>query len=181
MARLWRPCGRAISRRAAAAMAWADISCRRWRTTARDVWRADPEFWEPITGSNMTLDWYRNLYKTWGDKLRYLYAGSPRDYLLSAYYNDVVNGKYQTSLAVQEQYQKQMKKMLNELKQITPQFGFFLYPWTTMLHIGGTVHTAVRHQRFYYPTLSGLTMAEWLGDAEKGLIRDANMELIGLK
>ncbi|MBR2562805.1 MAG: pectin acetylesterase [Eubacterium sp.] len=156
----------------------AQLLYRKWRTTARDVWKADQVFWGPIKSSNMALDWYRTLYDTWGDSLHYLYAGSPRDYLLSAYYNDVVNGKYKTNLAVQEQYQKQMKKMLAELKQITPKFGFFLYPFKTRTHIGGTVHTAVRHHWFYHPTPSGISMAEWLGDAEKGMICDLNMELM---
>ena len=159
----------------------AQLLYRKWRTTARDVWKAEPDFWQPIKGSNLTLDWYRKLYDTWGDTLHYLYAGSPRDYLLSAYYNDVVSGKYQTSLAVQEQYQKQMKKMVAELKQLTPHFGIFLYHWKTRLHIGGTVHTAVRHQRYYHLTPSGVSMAEWLGDAEKGMIRDLNMELLQTK
>jgi hypothetical protein len=44
--------------------------------------------------------------------------------------------------------------------------------------IGGTVHTAVRHKRFYFQTPSGITMAKWLGDALEGKVYDVNMDLM---
>ena len=68
----------------------------RWRRTARDVWTAEERVWRSIHGDNITLEWYRQLYKERKDSIRYLYASSVRDYLLSAYYNDVANKTYKT-------------------------------------------------------------------------------------
>jgi len=152
---------------------------RKWRTTARDVWKADQAIWEPIHSSNLTVDWYRKLYSVWGDRLKYLYACSTRDYLLSAYYNDVANKKYATDLDVQIKFNNQMRDMLKDLKAITPRFGMFIYDWANLRGInGGTVHTAVRQKRFFFRTQSGLSMAEWLVDAVSGNVYDANMELM---
>ena len=155
----------------------AQLLYRKWKTTARDVWRANVAFWEPLHSSNLALDWYERLYAIWGDRVRYLYAGSPHDYLLSAYYNDLVSGKYKTDRAVQDLYERQMCGMVRALKKITPRFGIFLYGWPDLRH-GGTVHTAVRHRRFYYRTPAGISMADWLGDAVKGKVDDANRDLL---
>ena len=125
------------------------------------------------------LEWYRNLYQKWGDRLKYLYASSTRDYLLSAYYNDVVNNVYRTDSEVQEDYFRQLKVMIHELKELTPRFGIFLNDWKNLfLTRGGTVHTAVREKQFYHKTRSGEVMADWLSDAVNGKIHDAGMELL---
>ena len=152
---------------------------RRWKTTARDVWKADPEKWECIRSNNLTVDWYRHLYGKYGDRLRYLYAGSVRDYLLSAYYNDVTHKVYSTDAEVQEQFFRQMRTMVRDLKKVTPAFGLFIYDFRNLRFLlGGTVHTAVRQKRFYFHGHSGISMAEWLGEAEKGNIADAGLPLL---
>ena len=150
----------------------------RWRTTARDIWKTDAEVWRPLKGENITLDWYRDLYRRRGDSLNYLYASSVRDYLLSAYYNDVANKVYKTDAEVQELFQKQLRHMVKELKKLTSRFTMFLYDWKNLfLMRGGTVHTAVRHRRFY-TKLDGISMAQWLGEAVDGKLRDVGLELL---
>ncbi|MEE8886360.1 MAG: pectin acetylesterase-family hydrolase [Eubacteriales bacterium] len=152
---------------------------KNWRNTAEHVWKSPACVYEPIHTENITLDWYRNLYSIFGKRLRYLYAGSTRDYLLSAYYNDVVTHKYKTTPAVQERYFHQMQEMVRKLKELNPDFGIFVYRWQSLhLQVGGTVHTAVRHKRFYFRTAGGRSMAEWLGDAVHGIIYDVNMEFL---
>lgn len=151
----------------------------RWQETAREVWKAEEKFWKTIHGPNIMLEWYRNLYQKWGDRLKYLYASSTRDYLLSAYYNDVVNNVYRTDSEVQEDFFRQLKVMIHELKELTPRFGIFLNDWKNLfLTRGGTVHTAVREKQFYHKTRSGEVMADWLSDAVNGKIHDAGMELL---
>ena len=150
----------------------------RWRRTARDVWKAEERVWRSIHGDNITLEWYRQLYKERKDSIRYLYASSVRDYLLSAYYNDVANKTYKTDGEVQEIFREQLKKMVHDLKKLTPRFSFFLNDWKNLfLMRGGTVHTAVRQKRFY-TKLNGISMARWLGDAVEGKLRDVGMELL---
>ena len=159
----------------------AQLLYRRWRSTARNVWKARPQFWEPLRGNNITLDWYRALYREMGEKLQYLYAGSPRDHLLSAYYNDVVNNEFRSDRAALEHFEKQMRNMVLQLKEVTPSFGVFVYPWRSPLHGGGTLHTAVRHPQFYLPTPDGVSMARWLGDAVEGRVYDANLDLLSIR
>jgi hypothetical protein len=154
----------------------------RWKMTARDVWNAEEKIWRAINGPNITLDWYRSLYKKWGDRLNYLYASSVRDYLLSAYYNDVENNTYKTDGEVQEIFFRQLREMVRNLKKLTPRFGIFLNDWKNFfLMRGGTVHTAVRKRHFYHRTRSGVTMADWLSNAVDGRIQDVGLELLKRK
>lgn len=67
-----------------------------WRKIAKRVWGAKPEFWKRIHGSNLTLEWYADLYRQYQDRFQYLYASSTHDFLLSAYQNDMVNQTYVT-------------------------------------------------------------------------------------
>lgn len=148
-----------------------------WRETAQNIWKAEDEIWSSIFTSNITVDWYAQLYRRYGDRLRYLYAGSPRDYLLSSYLNDVLNHDYTTNEEIQALFKKQMQRMLEQLKEITPNFSFFIYNWPNLrFMLGGTVHTAVRHKRFYFKTKALVSMAEWLKDAIEGNLYDVNME-----
>ena len=152
---------------------------RRWKSTIRDLWKAAPERWEAVHTNNLTVDWYRQLYEKYGDTIRYLYAGSVRDYLLSAYYNDVTHKEYSTDREVQEQYYRNMRGMIRDLKKITPAFSMFVYDFRNLRFLlGGTVHTAVRQKRFYFSNHGGPSMAEWLADAERGILCDVGTELL---
>ncbi len=154
---------------------------KNWRKTVRDVWRADERLWRVIHGKNLTVDWYRALHDRYGGRLTYLYASSVRDYLLSAYYNDITKKEYKTDEEVQEKFRKQAVRMARELKEITPQFGMFFYDWKNhRFRLGGTVHTAVRHRRFFYKGKRPASMAQWLYDAAEGRVYDIGMELLGL-
>ena len=151
----------------------------RWRATAREVWKAKEPVWKAIQGPNITLEWYRTLYQKRGDQLKYLYASSVRDYLLSAYYNDVAHRMYKTDAEVQEIFFGQLQEMVWGLKRLTPHFGIFLNDWKNFfLMRGGTVHTAVRKRQFYHRTRAGISMAGWLRDAVNGCIRDVGLALL---
>ena len=152
---------------------------KNWRKTARTIWQAKESFWKVLHTDNITLDWYRNLYAKYGERLRYLYSSSVRDYLLSAYYNDIVNKKYETDADVQKVYFDQLREMVSQLKDITPHFGMFLNEWKIpIITMGGTVHTSVREHYFTVFTQNGISMAKWLSDACEGRVYDVGMELI---
>ena len=90
----------------------------------------------------------------------------------------MANRTYKTDGEVQEIFRLQLKKMVRELKAITPRFSFFLNDWKNLfLMRGGTVHTAVRQRRFYVK-LNGISMAQWLGQAVEGNLRDVGLELL---
>ena len=154
-----------------------------WRDTARDIWRADSVITDAITSPNITCDWYRRLYAAAGDRVRYLYACSTRDYLLSAYYNDVANREFTSDAEIQETFFEQLCVMVEELKSIAPGFSFFINEFPNLMVIkrgmkGGTAHTCVRERIFYIPGPDGISMAGWLSDAVSGKTKDAGMGLL---
>lgn len=152
----------------------------RWRETARDVWGSPERIWSAIHGENLTVEWFRDCYEKFGESIRYLYAGSVRDYLLSAYYSDMLRKEYRTDAEIQEKFFQRMQEMIDALKSITPRFGMFLYDWKNhRFHLGGTVHTAVRHKRFFFKGRRRSSMARWLYDGTRGNIYDIGMELLG--
>lgn len=149
-----------------------------WKRTARDIWKAEPSIYKSIHSNNITLDWYETLYKKYKDSIRYLYASSTHDYLLSAYYNDIVRKTYLTNSDVQEVFFEQLKDMVSGLKVMSPNVGIYLNNWKNLIVIypglrGGTVHTAVRHLNFYSKLNVNTSMAQWLYDAVNGNVYDA--------
>lgn len=152
----------------------------KWRRTARDVWGAPERIWKSIHGDNLTVEWFRACHRTLGNRVRYLYAASVRDYLLSAYLSDMMRKEYRTDAEIQQIFFEQSKDMIRDLKNITSPFGIFLYNWKNhRFHLGGTVHTAVRHGRFYFKGLRPASMAQWLSDATEGRIYDIGLDLLG--
>lgn len=152
---------------------------KNWRKTAKNIWQCKESIWKPIRSDNITLDWYKDLYEKHGDRFRYLYSSSVRDYLLSAYYNDIINKRYVSDSLVQEEYFRQLKEMVAELKKLTPHFGIFLNEWKIpLITMGGTVHTSVRELHFTLFSQNGITMAEWLKDATDGKVYDVGLDLI---
>ena len=152
---------------------------KNWRKTAKNIWQCKESIWKPIRTSNITLDWYKDLYDKHGERFRYLYSSSVRDYLLSAYYNDIINKKYKSDSLVQEEYFRQLQEMVAELKKLTPHFGIFLNEWKIpLITMGGTVHTSVREPHFTLFSQNGITMAKWLKDATDGKVYDVGLDLI---
>lgn len=149
-----------------------------WKKTAKDIWGAPNDIYSSLSSENITLDWYKRLYSEYGGRLTYLYASSTRDYLLSAYYNDVINHKYKSEPLIQDEFHKKMREMLGQLKDITSRFGLFIYRWPALQMPSGTVHTCVRHKRFYLKNLSGISMADWLMNAVNGTVYDVGMDFI---
>ena len=158
----------------------AQLLYRGWKRTLRDVWKARRELWMGVSGRNVTVDWYRGVVVRKGSRFKYLYAGSIRDYLLSAFYNDVTNKIYGTDSQMQEEYYRQMKKMIADLQNLTPDFHFFLYDWHRPLSMykGGTIHTAVRQPEFTLRTQDDVTMAYWLYECVEGRPFDVGMQLL---
>ena len=156
------------------------LTFRRWRSTIRDVWKADERFWKPSKSGNLMLDWYRELHAKKGDSLRYLYAGSTHDYMLAAYYNDMTNGLPRTDEEVQRRFCSQYRQMVMKLRETIPDMTFFIHDIRNMFSHGGTVHTALRRPEFFHRNASGDTMARWLRDALDGNAYNVGTELLNL-
>ena len=158
----------------------AQLLYKNWKHTIRDVWNARPELWEGVNGRNLALEWYRGVCPRQGGRFRYLYSGSVRDYLLSAFYNDVTNKVYDTDSQIQDHYYRQMQKMIAELRKLDPDFHFFLHDWHRPLSMykGGTIHTVVRQPEFTLRTQDDVTMAYWLSECVEGRPFDVGMQLM---
>lgn len=151
-----------------------------WRHTFKDVWNIDMNVLAPIHSSNPTCDWYEALTSKYGSGLRYLYASSTRDYLLSTFLNDVETGEFSTDESAQAEFFKQLQNMARRLGSMSAPINFFFYDWTNPLLTkgGGTVHTAVRQPYFYLKSTNGISMAKWLFDAVCGRCYDVGTELL---
>ena len=155
----------------------------KWRETAQNIWHAKPALCDAITSPNITLDWYRRLYEQKGDSIRYLYASSTHDYLLSAYYNDIINKDFTSDAEIRKAFHELLLKMLDGLKELTPSFTFYLNEFPNIMVMkkgmkGGTAHTAVREKFFFLPGAEGVSMAKWLSDCVEGECRDVGMGLL---
>lgn len=152
---------------------------KEWRRTMRDVWKVPPCLWKEIHTTNVTLDWYRALCERRGSRFRCLYASSTRDYLLSAFYNDMTNQVYDTNSDVQDHFEKQLRHMVRELKKLSPDFGIFINARKRpVMTKGGTIHTMVRQPEFWIPGRDGVTQAKWLSDAVNGKVYDVGLDLL---
>ena len=158
----------------------AQLLYRHWKHTLRDVWNARPELCDEVNGRNIALEWYRGVCGRRGNRFRYLYSGSVRDYLLSAFYNDVTHKVYDTDTQIQEEYFRQMQKMIAELRKLDPGFSFFIHDWHRPLSMykGGTIHTVVRQPEFTLRTQDDVTMAYWLSECVEGRTFDVGMHLM---
>ena len=94
----------------------AQLLYKNWKHVLRDVWNAREEICSDVKGRNLALEWYRGVYKRQGGRFKYLYSGSTMDYLLSAFYNDMTNKVYDTDSQIQEDYYRQMQKMIAEVQ-----------------------------------------------------------------
>ena len=159
----------------------AQLYYGRWRHVLRKVWHTEKARWKDVNGSCLALEWYRALYERNGKRFRCLYAGSTRDYLLSAFYSDMHYKEYRTDASLQNLYFKQMRRMVRDLKDLDPEFGIFVYDFRhPSLAGGGTIHTAVRQPAFFLKASSGVSMAQWLSQAVEGNVCDAGLELLRL-
>ena len=158
----------------------AQLLYRGWKRTLRDVWQARRELWMGVNSRSITVDWYRGVCTRQGNRFRYLYSGSVRDYLLSAFYNDVTNKVYDTDSEIQEEYYRQMKRMIVDLRKVSPEFTFYIHDWHRPLSMyrGGTIHTAVRQPEFTLRTQDDVTMAYWLSECVEGRTFDVGMQLL---
>jgi hypothetical protein len=159
----------------------AQLYYGKWRHVLRKVWNTEKTRWKDVNGACLALEWYRALYQRNGKRFRCLYAGSTRDYLLSAFYSDMHYKEYRTDASLQSLYFRQMRRMVRDLKKLDPDFGIFVYDFRhPSLAGGGTIHTAVRQPAFFLKASSGVSMAYWLSQAVEGNVFDAGLELLRL-
>ncbi len=137
----------------------------KWRDILKDIWKTETKLWEASVSGNLLVDWYSRLTSLDPGKkiIRYLYAGSTHDYLLSAYQNEFMGGEFKTTESAMKYFNQKLTETMDLLGRLEPGFDFYIYDWKNPLYTrGGTIHTAIRLPAFYFKNSSGRTMAEWL-------------------
>ncbi len=161
-----------------------------WRHILHSVWRAPDRVWEASRTGNITLDWYFSLCEKNKKRsaerperhFKYLYAGSPHDYLLSAFFSDMNYKEYRTGQDLQHEYFMQMRSMISALKRIDPDFGIYIYNWPHPAAAGGgSAHTSVRQPSFFLRGGASLSLAEWLYESICGIRRPSDVGIHLLK
>ena len=99
---------------------------------------------------------------------------------MSAFYNDVTNKVYDTDSQIQEDYYRQMQKMIAQLRDLDPGFTFFIHEWHRPLSMykGGSIHTVIRQPEFTLRTQDDVTMAYWLSECVEGRLFDVGLHLL---
>ncbi|SKB55814.1 Pectinacetylesterase [Lachnospiraceae bacterium] len=163
-----------------------------WAEISDNVWHAPDMIRSRIKSDNLILDLYRNVYENYGESFRYLFAGSSRDQVLSAYQSAVNGGDYVSNESTLNTYHDNLCDTVHRLEEITMSFRFFIYdkkllplpdsilPDSSPIPMlsSGTVHTAVRNPLFITMRSDGVSMAEWLHDAVTGDLYSAGRGLI---
>ena len=126
----------------------------KWKKIMRKRWNTRPEIYERIESSNPVTDWYRALYKEYGDRIGYLYTCSCRDEVLSAYWNAIKGNDYVSDAGIRLDFRDALRSMVYDLSDITGSFCFFLNDLP--------VHTAIRNPLFRSSLVDGVSMHEWL-------------------
>ncbi len=141
----------------------------RWQEVVRDVWKADPVFWECITsGGNLILDWFRWLYGRLGDRAIYLQSCSIYDGILSTFQSKMNHGAFVCDRRAISGFALHLGETVRALSREVPGYRYYLTDQGQSPRDGSTPHTTCRYARFYSGGPKGVSVAAWLEDAASG-------------
>ncbi len=163
----------------------AQLRYPHWKEIVRDVWKAEPELSECLQSEFLNLDWFRHLYRKFGDRITYLNTCSYRDATLTQYQNYMLRGKFQLDPAALAEFQSDLALVQKTLLAEIPGFHCYIHAMSGAMNEkrkGATIHTAIKMSLFKAKHLNGgASMAEWLDDAvNHGKLYNVGLELIGL-
>jgi len=152
-----------------------------WNTIAQNVWQSNEKILKQIQGPNITLDWLRALYAEKGDDVRYLYVNSIRDSAFAMYQHYIDSGTMEITREHCLKFQKDLKEMVDTLKNEIPGINFFLFENPTenlQPELMGTMHTLIHDPEFSRPVKGGISLRDWLWSAVNDTVSDVGMELL---
>ena len=134
---------------------------------------------ESLQTDNITVDWYRQLYKNKGNSIRYLYSNSIRDQAFASYQNFIRTGYLAPTQEACEQFTKDLKCHIRELKNISCEFGIYLNDFPCIQPgMAGTEHCVLNSEMFFRKQINDVSTMEWLWDAIQGRVSDIGMALL---
>lgn len=149
-----------------------------WNQVATQVWNSPERIKQAIKTNNLIGDWYRLLMEEKGDQMRYLYSCSVYDYGFTTYMNYMNKGEYAATVEICDQFKKDLKVHISELKQINPQFGCYINQFKNADSDIATEHCVLASTSFTQKSVDGISPARWLYDAVNGSVYDVGLNLI---
>lgn len=149
-----------------------------WNEVATRVWNSPDRIKQAVKTKNIAADWYRLLMEEKGNNIRYLYSCSVHDFGFTTYMNYMNKGEFAAAEEVCEQFKKDLKAHITELKQINPEFGCYInqfkYPGSKI----ATEHCVLFSTSFTQRSVDGVAPANWLWDAVNRNVYDVGLNLL---
>ncbi len=158
-----------------------------WKETAVNVWKAPERIVNRFRTADFVYDHLEALSKDHPDT-RILYTCSTRDGALTQYQNYLDNGVFGSSDAMGDVFQQNLKAFVDKLTKL-PNTGVFIwdgYPYSSESDAGftpGQQTTLTQHTlMFGFASFKffdeGISVADWVGDALNGKLRNLGQELL---
>jgi hypothetical protein len=159
----------------------AQLAYPGWKAVVRDVWKADRELWECIESNSLSQDWFRLLYRKFGDRLTYLHACSYHDAILTIYQKALNTGVMENAVDQDglAQFQAGLAEAQKTLLREIPEFRCYISDWGENKKTGATTHCAMRTRLFHTKNSAGISLADWLDDAvNRGKRANVGLDLL---
>mgnify|MGYP002625382910 CR=1 FL=1 len=151
-----------------------------WPAVARDVWGAPEHIVEKMKTENLVVDFFTDLYETYGDSVTCLYVGSVRDGALAKYQSYFDTGRYAATNGVIWVYTGYLRVMVEQLRENIPSIGIYLFdrlpysfnPFLSRL----TQHTILETQTAFWRLTAGRSAVQWLYSAVEGDVQTVGLE-----
>ncbi len=123
------------------------------------------------------LDSLTALYNKRGDSVKILFDCSCRDDTLMQYQSYINTGKMDQTIALGDQFQKDLAKMVAGLQESIPNVGIYIWRCGEDESTGNTQHTIIS-SNIFDALEDGVSVADWICAAVNGDIQTHGLELL---
>ena len=149
-----------------------------WGDTARRIWQCPEHIASAVHSDNITLDWFKALYRKYGDKPRYLFSCGNFDHILMMFWHYAADGQFIMDEEYAAAFRRHLTAMCRELKALSPRFGLYIHDFMKETLSPGVLHCCFGCGLFTEGRTDGVSPAEWLKDALDGRIYDVGLGLL---
>ncbi|PAD74527.1 pectin acetylesterase-family hydrolase [Paenibacillus campinasensis] len=153
----------------------------KWHETAENIWHAPQEISDRLTTDNITLDSLVALKENYNERVKILFDCSVRDSLLSKYQGYITNGTYAASRERGDEFQSDLKEMVNDLQEKIPGVGVFIFEGSINKDTHLTQHTISVGSQVFKKFTVDKSIAEWMDDAVNGNVKSYGLNLLDKK
>ncbi len=148
-----------------------------WHETSTELCKSPKEISDRLTGYNIVLDSLTALYQKRGDSVKILFDCSYRDDTLQQYQSYIRNGKMEKNKDNGDIFQKDLKKMVNDLQNNIPDVGIYIWNYNQDSNTGNTQHTIISSNLFD-KLEDGISVGEWIMNAVNGNVTSHGLHLL---